>query len=762
MTTARRHLAWTREGRKLVLGPGLYAYTGSIAQQNIELPDGTYAPYVWNDDARVLRYADVEARFRGGSVEFWRDGTLQAVTRPRLQRRTRHGWVDEEARVRVERLSDEDELESMAFARVAIVLESERATARHILVAGCRSRARGDTQLIAHLPGEYRVVLEHDLGGPIETSRQPLASIPSAGCVAHTSALGWRVAWTLEEDRDRSVRVTDRGLAIELAPLRRARGQRRPAEQWVSPDTYGPILNAGGGNDGIADGVTVLLNGWPVADGVWQWWIGIDDTDIYTHINFFRFGGVDLDGSPTIHSASLFNQRAVDRGSGNHTVRVRCQASNTPTTPTGDISIGENPLTRVYLSEYSDCLVPQSSADLTMDVTTAVQGCIAAGYSYTGDPTHAIFFGCGGSQWAGISTVSYAHLAWDAAHPTYDPAQLTIVYSDGAPPPGDMEGSTAATATATATLTGSGALAGSSAGAATATGTLSGAGALAGSAAGSATAAGTLTGAAALAGTSAGASAASGDLTGAGALSGTSAGTATASATLTAAGALSGAATASATASGALTGAGALAGTSSGVAAASGALTAQGALSGVAAGAATASGTLHNATPTGELSGTVSCSCTVSGRLAATGALSGTASSSSSAAATLRGDGALSGTVQALALAAGVLLGVGALGGSATASATARGTLTDATPPVALAGTVRCTSSATGSLTGTGALSGTITVTSMASGALTSEELAPFPEGVPTVAGLPPTAEVVVGDNAATAWVDQNDAEVRT
>lgn len=424
-----RHLAWTRAGRRLELPTGQRVYRAFLGQENLELDDGSFAPFHWNADARVLRYGATEARFEGDRVEFWRGGELKATTRPRLQRRTGRGWRDEAAKVRVDRLRDEDDLRAWSHGRIAIVLESEAATAQHIIVAGGRDRARGDTELVARLPGEYRVVLEHDLGGT------PAREVRSGGACGAIAANGWRVAWTAEEALERDVEVTPRGISITLAYVRRARGQRSPARVLVSPDTYGPVANAGAGDDSQSDASAFHINGVTSGSGYIDF-LFVDDSDPPQSCVSLRWASVDLEGLPaSIDSGSgIIGDRTNGPGDGGngHVLRFRCEQSNSPATgaDTGDTTTGR-PFLRTYLAANSEHTYNQGTTTVSPDLTTALQGLVTAGYSYSGASSDAIMITAGASDMWGITSVSWAHVGADVNHPTCDPIELSIVYTLG-------------------------------------------------------------------------------------------------------------------------------------------------------------------------------------------------------------------------------------------------------------------------------------------------------------------------------------------
>lgn len=421
------HVRWTRAGRRLALPTGQLAYKGFVGQRNIELEDGSFAPYLWNATARTLRFGELEARFVGDRVEFWREGELQATTRPRLERRSAGGWRTERARVRIERLADEDDLGAWAFARIAIVLESDRVVARHVIVAGGRSRARGDTLVRAILPGEYRVVLEHDLGA------EPRSRVRSYGAAGWIAANGWRVAWTKAEDLERSVHRTPRGLKIELPSVRRVAGQKRPAELFVSPDTYGPALLSAQDDDNISDSAAYSGTGVTTGAGYIDF-IFVDDSDAPQYCANFRFASVDLDGRPgsidvgTVLTCSRAN--GPGDGGNNRVVHFRCERSNTPATgaDTANTTTGR-PFLRTKLPTTSTHTYSQGTTTQTPSVQNAIDGCRLEGYSYSGGASEAISILAGANQLYGATAVSWAHLAADQNHPTTDPAELTVVFT---------------------------------------------------------------------------------------------------------------------------------------------------------------------------------------------------------------------------------------------------------------------------------------------------------------------------------------------
>lgn len=428
-----KHARWTRAGRRLLLPTGQHVYKGYVGQQNIELDDGSFAPFVWDDRAKTLRYGDVEARFSLWGISFWRGGELQAITRPWLQRKDGDSWVDVQAVPRVERLSDEDNLRAWACARIAITLEADGVIARHVLVAGGRPKARADIEIDARAVGEYRVVVDHDLGA------MPEVPDLSSGAVGWIAPNGWRVAWTDEEDLDRLVTRTARGLRVELPSIVVA-ALARPARLRISPDTYGPVSISVEDHDSLSDS-TAYSNTGVVSGAGYVNHLFLDDSNSPAPqvCASLRFDSVDFDGY--IGSIDAGTQLSCDRtggagdGGNNRVISWRCVRSNTPAVgaDTANTSTGR-PFLRSYFSRQSLHTYNQGVDTQVVNVRDAIDSLRLESYSYNGSVGEAIMLGAGANTLFGITSVSWAHLAADLSHATTNPAELTVVFTLPGPP----------------------------------------------------------------------------------------------------------------------------------------------------------------------------------------------------------------------------------------------------------------------------------------------------------------------------------------
>lgn len=427
-----RHLHWTRAGRKLDLGGRQRAYKACVGQRNIELPDGSFAPYVWDEAAACLRfYERVEARFVQTGVEWLVDGKRVARTKFAVEERIGDRWFRKHGSYKIEKLPDEDDLGPIASARIALSFRSAAVEARHIIVAGGRYKARGDTHVVAHQAGEYRVVLEHDLG---------VAQHVKTSCnEGYITPAGWRVAWTAEESKTRHTSYDGRFLRIELESVRKRRRARQPAELFVSPDTYGSVSVLAGDDDSQSSTTNFFPDPLSGFSPPFQHNFYVDDGDgVNGDINIHLwFGSVDLEGLPASIDAGTILTLARDTtdggNAGGKVIRFRCQASNTPVTGAAGAS-GETgrPYQRTYNSAFSNHTFPGADTSTqTPSIQTAVQGLRDAGYSYTGSATHAIMVTGGGLDQWGITSVDYAALGHDLVHATGAEAAMTIVFTLG-------------------------------------------------------------------------------------------------------------------------------------------------------------------------------------------------------------------------------------------------------------------------------------------------------------------------------------------
>lgn len=437
MLRGLRHDFWTREGRRLTLPTGQLVYKAFVGQRNVELADGSFAPFTWNEDARILRYADMEARFVGSAIEFWRDGRKLATTRPRLQRKTRRDWIDVVATTQVRRLTDEDDLDhpnaatcgAARSARIAITLESPRARVRHVLVAGCRSRARADVMIEAQRAGEYRVVMDHDYAGTLyHCKTQSLGAVIYEGFESRE----WRVDWTGEESKQRRVKHTERGLSIELPAVRKTKASGdRILRLEISPDTYGPVSFSGVAADDANSGNASTK--WEPTGGTGGI-LFVDDSDSAQFCSTVRFSSINLNGTPVSIDAGtqvVFARAGTNSGAtGNKTIRFKCEAVNQPSTgaDTASTTTGRY-FHRTYASGSNDGNFDDLNTTATVAMNTAIDSLRALGFAYSGGSSDAMVVTGGANTMFGITVLSWRSMGYDQSASGAVVPVLTIVFT---------------------------------------------------------------------------------------------------------------------------------------------------------------------------------------------------------------------------------------------------------------------------------------------------------------------------------------------
>jgi hypothetical protein len=131
--------------------------------------------------------------------------------------------------------------------------------------------------------------------------------------------------------------------------------------------------------------------------------------------------------SGTVSNATLTIPRFNDNNGSNGTLRIRCEASNNPST-WSTASGTANPSGRTYRTAYVDVTFAANGTAVNVDVTTLIQDLLAAGFTYTG--TEAIIFVIGSAS-CGAGWGSAAAVSWRSLWTTSAPPSLSITFSAG-------------------------------------------------------------------------------------------------------------------------------------------------------------------------------------------------------------------------------------------------------------------------------------------------------------------------------------------
>lgn len=406
MSVTARHDFWTRAGRRLRLSTGQKVYTAAIGQRNLELPDGTFAPYL--DDGRGLRW-------HGGRLEpaeagvRWGDAGHAGRSTFTLRRSGR----DLPAVATWERLPDELQGSTIAegnaaglfvvhteVARVRLTLAAEDAFASITFHVGGHATCYAAFELLA-LADDVELVCRHELANGFEVR-------------------------VLDREPWRRVEVVSGGVEHGL-PM--------PAGEVVEvcPDTFGPVSIATSSDDAMGDAGGYQQDG----DGGFGT-IYVDDTDGSNgyYVSGHRWASVNLGAASSINSGTQISfSRATNNNGANGTCIVAAENSNTPAT----YSTSSRPYARSYLtSALATHNFPNDGTTQTPSLTTQIGGLLAAGYGYTGSSTHAIAIGIGANQFDTIlgtslisGSVSWRTICRDYSFGAGTRSTLTVVFTEG-------------------------------------------------------------------------------------------------------------------------------------------------------------------------------------------------------------------------------------------------------------------------------------------------------------------------------------------
>jgi len=435
MPETLRHKRWERTGRTFEvlddLGqaiPNKFALTTRIGEHNVDLGDGTFAPYVL--DGATLRHGDSECEFADGWQTIKRLGqTLVSKSRLYIQRDIAGVWTDVPHGVPTRNVAhdypkagkctaylDFPDIQGYAQgARLQVGIEVG-GSGKEIFGFRMRSPVAGSFRLewVLEIPEDV------DLSWiKVPTSRTDPTPIRIGGRIGQTE-----IRWSNAEAPFRSAIVEPDGLGGRILHLFLG-PYTLSAQQWLT--VYPDTLNAGeisaNYNDGMGD--TGYVDGY---QGV----LFIDDSDTQPAWGWigWRWEGINLGGTPaSIDSGTVITFDSLDDNAGaNGTIRFVAENAQDP------VDFVTHVEDRTYLTasgKYVDHSIPdQARDDESYSMVAPIQALITAGFTYNGSAGHdTLVLACGANNAFGITAVSFRALSYDNAHASGQPARLTIVYT---------------------------------------------------------------------------------------------------------------------------------------------------------------------------------------------------------------------------------------------------------------------------------------------------------------------------------------------
>src|SRR3989304_2537154 len=272
-----QHLRWEKSGRTFVGDkPGQFVYKSSIGQQNVDLGDGQFAPYVWDKEKRIVHFADCELRFTASGLEFWHGGERLNTLSFNPEVKQGNNFIRKAPSLGSLAVEEIDPGNSKVELKISYKITTDDAETEISVRAGYNHKVHFGTRFKALKDGvEQRVSVEFaEKFEPVEQRDRQGKILPTARLKSEKS--WW--AWDMTEQADHEIKQT----TITKIHLGGKKNDLHE-EKIITPDTWGTDVGiAANADDGYQDGF----------DAVWY---------VSGYSNFDFFGRADTWNAPYYH-----------------------------------------------------------------------------------------------------------------------------------------------------------------------------------------------------------------------------------------------------------------------------------------------------------------------------------------------------------------------------------------------------------------------------------------------------------------------------
>lgn len=426
---------WTATGREFTTeNPGQHVFKTASGQQNVDLGNGSFAPYVWDQEKNTVRFADYRAQFNDKGVEFSYDGppngeTSNQLFSPIFYPEIKRGDQWYRGSFKISNLQTEEVQTTNASDLLKVSYDIETTYQKTTVTAqfGGSNKAKFSFKIKALEAGEQRLTFEKNKDGKIEEIKNSDKSGNSQDEIVGYRFDGVSWIWNPDEIADHVIEDQGSKIIIHLEQGEYQAGE----EKILSPDVWG----------GYGDTKSIAANsddaGWAGAiNGCSSNRLYVDDSgSVDCQGGGLRFTGINLGGSPAYidDGTRLTMLDSVDNSGSNGLVRFKAENAQDPATY--GAGAGQAPKDRTYTTDYDDTVF-DSIYGHTPSIKNSIQELIDDGYSYDGTAGHSVIaLGFGGNQaFSTGQAVSYRDVTYDYNSGS-NYAQLTIVYSDTLPIP---------------------------------------------------------------------------------------------------------------------------------------------------------------------------------------------------------------------------------------------------------------------------------------------------------------------------------------
>lgn len=421
-----QHLRWNKQGRTFYDSKtGKYTYKSSLGQHNVDLGNGSFAPYVWDSTKKTVKFADCELRLTDTGIEFWsgKEKLNSLAIHPEVKTLTT--WsraTPTKSNVTVEEI---DPGTAKAEIKLTYSLTTNDQTATVSIRAGYNAKVNFELENTALKSGEQRLLLAFKEKAEA-VPRYDLKGKELTPCEYSFGKSHWK--WKPDEEATHVIAQKTEYTEIRVAE----KTYTKDESLKISPDTWGSDVgiaaNADDGfdnatdNEWLANGFgnqivvgSVSWIGWNQVNGGWRW------------------DNITIDGTATIDSATIdiYLSKDGDYIGVNGTLNCNWQAWDTD--DAGQFSASDR---------------PETVTKTTASVAFALDTSGAIGWKTTGNLASIVQEIIDRAGWASGNAINFVAINTgsgdnhadfeDYNHAGSNEAELTITYTAAG---GDPEGS---------------------------------------------------------------------------------------------------------------------------------------------------------------------------------------------------------------------------------------------------------------------------------------------------------------------------------
>jgi hypothetical protein len=197
------HFRWEPFGRTFKTEkPNQYVYKSNPGQRNVKLANGKYAPYVWDEENKILKFANNSIHLKDNEMEFWHKSQKVHQVSFHPEVKEQGIWQKETAVVSDLRTEEIKTTGPTDNIKITYDLETKNQKSTIALRAGGFIGVLFSFDTEAKESGEYRLAVEHD-----NTNLEPIyANIPDSsqpavhiGYFSPDDGFYWR--WQADEEK---------------------------------------------------------------------------------------------------------------------------------------------------------------------------------------------------------------------------------------------------------------------------------------------------------------------------------------------------------------------------------------------------------------------------------------------------------------------------------------------------------------------------------------------------------------------------------